>query len=113
MRLHCPVPFIARNNTTPLEIEGHTVPPGTFMVANIWCLHHNPTVWGPDHMQFKPERFAKENISKLDSFAFLPFSAGPRYLYTNKIQSFIISLFRIHINFHSCFLGTALGNILL
>lgn len=80
MRLHCPVPFVARNNTVPLNIEGHTIPPGTFVVANIWCLHHNPAVWGPDHMQYKPERFSKENLAKLDSFAFLPFSAGPRYL---------------------------------
>lgn len=80
MRLHCPVPFVARNNTVPLSIEGHTIPPGTFVVANIWCLHHNPAVWGPDHMQYKPERFSKDNLAKLDSFAFLPFSAGPRYL---------------------------------
>lgn len=80
MRLHCPVPFVARNNTVPLNIEGHTIPPGTFVVANIWCLHHNPAVWGPDHMQYKPERFSKDNLAKLDSFAFLPFSAGPRYL---------------------------------
>lgn len=78
MRLHCPVPFVARNNTVPLNIEGHTIPPGTFVVANIWCLHHNPAVWGPDHMQYKPERFSKDNLAKLDSFAFLPFSAGPR-----------------------------------
>lgn len=80
MRLHCPVPFVARNNTVPLNIEGHTIPPGTFVVANIWCLHHNPAVWGPDHMQYKPERFSKDNLAKLDSFAFLPFSAGPRYI---------------------------------
>ncbi|XP_061197451.1 cytochrome P450 4F1-like [Saccostrea echinata] len=78
MRLHCPVPFIARSNTAPITIEGHKIPAGTNLVANIWCLHHNPMVWGQDHMEYKPERFSKENLAKMDSFAFLPFSAGPR-----------------------------------
>lgn len=29
-------------------------------------------------MEYKPDRFLHENISKMDSFAFIPFSAGQR-----------------------------------
>ena len=29
-------------------------------------------------MEYKPDRFLLENISKMDTFAFIPFSAGAR-----------------------------------
>lgn len=31
-------------------------------------------------MEFKPERFNRDNSEKRDSFAFCPFSAGPRFV---------------------------------
>ena len=45
---------------------------------NIWMLHHNEEVWGKDHMEFKPDRFTKDNIVKMDPYQFVPFSGGPR-----------------------------------
>ena len=77
MRLHVPVPFIARMTTKPVTIDGYTVPAGTLCSCHLWNLHHNPDVW-EDPDEYKPERFSKENIASMDSFAFLPFSAGPR-----------------------------------
>nr|AAR88241.2 CYP4BB1 [Alitta virens] len=78
MRLWCPVPVISRQLLNPITIDGVTLPPHTLFDINIIALHHNPTVWGEDHDEYKPERFLPENINKMDNFAFLPFSAGPR-----------------------------------
>ena len=80
MRLHSPVPFIQRESTKEFVLKDYKFPPGTLFSIAIWLCHHNSAVWGDDHMEFKPERFTKENVAKMDSFAFLPFSAGPRYV---------------------------------
>lgn len=77
MRLHAPVPFIQRVATKSITIDGNTFPAGTPLSVNIYSLHHNPEVW-EDHEVFKPERFTEDNFSKMDSFAYCPFSAGPR-----------------------------------
>ncbi|XP_076097048.1 leukotriene-B4 omega-hydroxylase 3-like [Mytilus galloprovincialis] len=77
MRLHSPVPLISRQSTKEFTLEGITFPPGTFFGINIYGLHHNPAVW-TDPTKFDPDRFSKDNATKMDSFAFTPFSAGPR-----------------------------------
>jgi cytochrome P450 family 4 subfamily B polypeptide 1/leukotriene-B4 20-monooxygenase/phylloquinone omega-hydroxylase len=79
MRLHSPVPGISRVNLSSIEIDNHVIPAGSNILIGIYSLHHNPTVWGEDHMTFKPERFTRENVEKRNPFAFCPFSAGPRY----------------------------------
>jgi len=78
LRLHTPVPFIERELTKDLEIDGKVLPPGTIVDVQIYNLHHNPVVWGEDIMDFKPSRFSPEVAEKRDPYAFLPFSAGPR-----------------------------------
>lgn len=77
MRIHPPVPIVSRQSTKEVTIEGVTFPPDTTFSVNIYGLHHNPTVW-KDHMTYDPSRFSKDRDSVLDSYAFIPFSAGPR-----------------------------------
>ncbi|XP_060068964.1 ultra-long-chain fatty acid omega-hydroxylase-like isoform X2 [Ylistrum balloti] len=77
MRLHSPVPFIQRESTRDFTIDGKTLPPGTSLSCSIFSVHHNPTVWSESD-KFIPQRFSKENSSQMDSFAFVPFAAGPR-----------------------------------
>eukprot|EP00058_Branchiostoma_floridae_P021461 XP_002606951.1 hypothetical protein BRAFLDRAFT_64947 [Branchiostoma floridae] len=50
MRLHSPVPHISRATKEKCVIEGVNIPKDTYMGISIYGLHHNPTVWGPDHM---------------------------------------------------------------
>jgi cytochrome P450 len=69
-----------RVNLSPIKIENHVIPAKSMITINIYNLHHNPAVWGEDHMTFKPERFTKANVEKRNPFAFCPFSAGPRYV---------------------------------
>ncbi|XP_056019487.1 ultra-long-chain fatty acid omega-hydroxylase-like [Ostrea edulis] len=78
MRLHSPVPAISRINSQPIQVDGSEIPKGSIMLLLLYSLHHNPKVWGEDHMDFKPERFSRENNEKRDAYAFCPFSAGPR-----------------------------------
>lgn len=77
LRLHTPVPFIERQVTKDIEIEGHLVPAGTLVDIQLYVLHHSPGFW-QDPEEFRPERFSPENQANTDHYAFLPFSAGPR-----------------------------------
>jgi len=78
MRLHSPVAIVGRVTTKPFELDGVTAPPDTSIMVNIWMLHHNEHVWGKDHMDFKPERFSRENVAKMDPYQYVPFAGGPR-----------------------------------
>jgi cytochrome P450 len=77
LRLHCPVPFIERETTKALTIDGVTLPARSLVDIQIYRLHHNAAVW-PDSLEFRPTRFLPENLLKIDNFSFVPFSAGPR-----------------------------------
>ncbi|CAH1271250.1 CYP4F12 [Branchiostoma lanceolatum] len=78
MRLHGPVPAISRTTTEDTVIDGVPIPKDTYLMINMYALNHNPDVWGPDHMEFDPNRFHPDRIKGMDSHAFIPFSAGPR-----------------------------------
>ena len=77
MRLHTPVTFLSRVTTKETVIDGITIPTNTTIGLQIYNLHHNETVWEKPY-EFMPERFLPENSVGRDSYAFLPFSAGPR-----------------------------------
>ncbi|KAI8775217.1 poly [ADP-ribose] polymerase 3 [Biomphalaria glabrata] len=77
MRLHSPVPFIQRELTVDTEIDGRIAPAGTMVSIVLYNCHHNPTVW-EDSLRFDPDRFLPENSKDRNSYAFVPFSAGPR-----------------------------------
>jgi cytochrome P450 len=77
LRLHTPVPAIQRQTTQDMTIDGHQIPAGSLLLIQLYILHHIPSVW-KDPDEYRPERFAPENQSENDEFAFIPFSAGPR-----------------------------------
>ncbi|XP_067650787.1 cytochrome P450 4F4-like [Haliotis asinina] len=77
LRLHTPVPFIQREITQPILVDGQEVPKGTIVSVVLYNLHHNPVIW-PNSLEFQPERFAPENAESRDHYSFVPFSAGPR-----------------------------------
>ena len=78
LRMYSPVPAMSRALTKPMELEGVELLPDTAVIMMTYCLHHNPVVWGEDHMEYRPERFLPENIEEMDPYSFCPFSAGPR-----------------------------------
>lgn len=71
-------------------IEGQLIPKGTHVVIAPWATNFDPTLWGPDVDEFKPERWLDADSASYDgyrfnprggastNFAFLTFAAGPR-----------------------------------
>jgi cytochrome P450 len=75
LRLYPPVPFIARNSTVDLELNGYHIPAGTELMLQIYGVQRNAKYW-KDPETFRPERFREDGIKH--PFAYLPFSAGHR-----------------------------------
>ena len=79
MRLLPVAPYLFRNSSSEIEIsEGYVIPKQTCIGISIFELHRSKAIWGQDAEQFRPERFEKENFEKISSYAYLPFSRGPR-----------------------------------
>lgn len=58
-------------------VDGIKYPVGTVFGVPIACMHLDPQHF-PDPYKFDPLRFASENLNKIPSYIYLPFSAGPR-----------------------------------
>uniref|UniRef100_A0A452E354 Cytochrome P450 family 4 subfamily B member 1 n=1 Tax=Capra hircus TaxID=9925 RepID=A0A452E354_CAPHI len=77
-RLYPPVPQVYRQLSKPVNfVDGRSLPAGSLISLHIYALHRNSTVW-TDPEVFDPLRFSPENVAGRHSFAFIPFSAGPR-----------------------------------
>eukprot|EP00002_Diphylleia_rotans_P012349 TRINITY_DN2417_c0_g1_i1.p1 TRINITY_DN2417_c0_g1~~TRINITY_DN2417_c0_g1_i1.p1 ORF type:complete len:506 (+),score=106.55 TRINITY_DN2417_c0_g1_i1:57-1574(+) len=79
LRLHPSVPLDGRaaveDDVLP---NGQFIPKGTVLNYSPYILHRTKEFWGPDADKFDPGRFEGERIRAVNSFAFLPFLAGPR-----------------------------------
>ena len=79
MRLYAPVALSTRHALADMRLGELDVPQG----LNIWVatgsLHRDPENWGPDALEFKPERFAN-GITEACKYpnAYLPFGFGSR-----------------------------------
>ncbi|KAL4736043.1 cytochrome P450 [Aspergillus similis] len=61
-----------------LEIDGHHIPPGTNICISNYVLHHNPSIFGPDHNTFVPEKWLDESYNREKGRYLIPFSVGHR-----------------------------------
>jgi cytochrome P450 len=58
------------------EIDGYRIPAGSDVFYSTYHVHRHPDFWdAPD--EFRPERFAAEEVAKRDRTAYLPFGSGP------------------------------------
>ncbi|KAK7445176.1 Protein kinase alk2 [Stygiomarasmius scandens] len=88
LRLYPPVPFNMRQCKDgavlpPTKAGGKPiyVPPGTRCAYSVFVMHRREDLWGPDVLNFDPDRFLDERVHKYltpNPFIFLPFNAGPR-----------------------------------
>ncbi|KXJ69836.1 hypothetical protein RP20_CCG025630 [Aedes albopictus] len=100
---HCTVvPYVARENTAEIEIDGVKVPPGNIFIMSLYTMHKRPDIWGPDAEKFDPENFTEERIKERHPAAFLPYSAGSKNCLGWRYAIFGMKLIMIHLvrNFH-------------
>jgi len=77
LRLYPAAPSITRMVPETFEFKGMVFPKGTSLSSSMFLIHRDPELW-PEPEKFDPERFSKDNCADRHTFAFLPFSAGPR-----------------------------------
>ncbi|KAJ7721345.1 cytochrome P450 [Mycena maculata] len=86
LRLYPPVPIDSRtskNATTWPAAGGRPfyVPANAKIIYIVFLMHRRTDLWGPDALEFDPDRFMDERLHKYltpNPYMFLPFNAGPR-----------------------------------
>lgn len=107
LRLYPPVPFDSRtsNQATvwPSKTPGQSpfyIPAHTKCTYSVFLMHRRMDLWGPDALEFDPERFLDARLNDYltpNPFIFLPFNAGPRiclgqqFAY-NEVSFFLVRL---------------------
>ncbi|KAG2131952.1 cytochrome P450 [Suillus cothurnatus] len=57
------------------------IPKGTMLYYSVFLMHRRTDLWGPDALEFDPDRWLDERVKKYlipNPYIFLPFNAGPR-----------------------------------
>ncbi|KAF3398230.1 Trichodiene oxygenase [Penicillium rolfsii] len=69
------LPRVVSREGHPLLVEGKVVPPGTVVSISAYTMHTSVEAWGPDALEFKPERWLGPESKKLDHYL-VTFSKG-------------------------------------
>jgi len=77
LRLYPPSWLFDREAIEADEIGGYHIPAGATICILPWLQHRDPEQW-PDPERFDPDRFRPERSEGRATFAYCPFSGGPR-----------------------------------
>jgi cytochrome P450 len=77
LRLCPPVVVAGRTAMRDIEVDGYRVPARSMVLVGVFGMQRDPALW-EDPLEFNPDRFSAENISRLDRWQYIPFGAGPR-----------------------------------
>lgn len=81
LRLYPAGPLTAPHESTEdCLVGGYHIPAGTRLLANLWKIHRDPSIWS-DPDEFRPERFLtthKDVDVKGQHFELIPFGSGRR-----------------------------------
>eukprot|EP00250_Pteridium_aquilinum_P003382 c13695_g1_i1 orf=197-1762(+) len=79
LRLYPPAVGVFREAAKDTNLGDLSIPGGTSIFVPILPLHVDPKLWGPDALEFDPQRFGDGVLKACKhSLAFLPFGSGPR-----------------------------------
>nr|URS65384.1 rhazimal synthase [Alstonia scholaris] len=78
-RLHPAAPLLfPREAREEFEIDGYTIPKGSWVLTNYWAVGRDPRIW-PKPDEFDPERFRNSDIEFYGNhFELIPFGTGRR-----------------------------------
>ncbi|XP_010542533.1 PREDICTED: cytochrome P450 705A20-like [Tarenaya hassleriana] len=82
LRLHPPANLSIRRCGKPCKVSGYDVPENTMLVVNSYAIMRDPSSWGQDSDQFRPERFLESpkgiEGSREEGLKYLAFGSGRR-----------------------------------
>lgn len=83
LRLYPPVPIaLPHESLEAATVGAYYIPKKAWLIVNLWAIGRDPSVWGPDASEFKPDRFiGKGHIdftAQADKLRMIPFGAGRR-----------------------------------
>ncbi|HEY9668105.1 MAG TPA: cytochrome P450, partial [Coleofasciculaceae cyanobacterium] len=77
MRLYPPVWTLTREVMQDCEIGGYPLSAGTNVFMSQWVMHRDPRYFDNPE-EFAPDRWKDDLAKRLPTFAYFPFSGGPR-----------------------------------
>ncbi|KAM7350270.1 uncharacterized protein ACRADG_008885 [Cochliomyia hominivorax] len=77
LRLYPSVPLIGRHCLQDIQIGDQIIPANSHLIIPLYDIGRDPDYF-PQPNEFNPERFYSESPDNIFSFAYVPFSAGPR-----------------------------------
>ncbi|XP_065161538.1 cytochrome P450 4d2-like [Atheta coriaria] len=77
LRFHSVVPFIERELNSDVTWDGICLPKGTVISILPYAIHRSERFYEKPDV-FDPDRFLRENAEQRHTYAYIPFSAGPR-----------------------------------
>jgi len=77
LRIYPPAAVVLRSATVDATLGGALIRRGTIVMVCPYFLHRNPELF-PEPEQFDPDRFTSHTLGGHDTYAYLPFGAGPR-----------------------------------
>ncbi|XP_058796887.1 cytochrome P450 4V2-like [Phymastichus coffea] len=96
LRIYPSISSIVRCIENDAVIDNFFIPKGTNINIQIYQLHHDPEIWKNPEI-FDPDRFLPENSNGRHSYAYIPFSAGPRHCIGQKLAFIEIKIVLITI----------------
>ncbi|KAK3996473.1 cytochrome P450 4V2 [Cladorrhinum sp. PSN332] len=86
LRYYSPVPLTLREAAVDTTIMGQKIPKGTQVMLVPWAVNKSESMWGPDALEFRPDRWMPKYAgdtkaasgSATSNYSFLTFLHGPR-----------------------------------